>query len=35
LVVEAPKVERLKQIAGANLFHISKFSGGKYLFTNH
>ena len=35
LVVEAPKAGRLEQLAGQDLFHVQKFSGGKYLFTNH
>jgi hypothetical protein len=34
LVIEAPKVERLKRIAGADLFHVKQYSGGKYLFSN-
>jgi 4-amino-4-deoxy-L-arabinose transferase-like glycosyltransferase len=34
LVIEAPKVDRLKRIAGADLFHVKQFSGGKYLFSN-
>ena len=34
LVIEAPKVERLKRIAGENLFHVKQKSGGKYLFAN-
>ena len=35
LVVEGPKAERLEQLAGKARFHVQKFSGGKYLFTNH
>ncbi len=35
LVVEGPKAERLEQLAGKSKFHVQKFSGGKYLFTNH
>ena len=35
LVVEGPKAERLEQLAGKTRFHVQKFSGGKYLFTNH
>jgi hypothetical protein len=35
LVVEAPKAERLEQLAGKELFHVKQLSGGKYLFTNH
>jgi 4-amino-4-deoxy-L-arabinose transferase-like glycosyltransferase len=35
LVVEAPKAERLEQLAGKTRFHLQKSSGGKYLFTNH
>ncbi len=34
LVVEAPKAERLKKLAGESGFHVAKYSGGKYLFTN-
>jgi 4-amino-4-deoxy-L-arabinose transferase-like glycosyltransferase len=34
LVVEAPKVARLKQLAGESLFHVKQSSGGKYLFGN-
>jgi 4-amino-4-deoxy-L-arabinose transferase-like glycosyltransferase len=34
LVAEAPKVERLKQVAGGAKFFVRKFSGGKYLFSN-
>jgi hypothetical protein len=34
LVVEGPKVARLKQIAGENLFHVKQSSGGKHLFAN-
>ena len=34
LVVEAPKVARLKEIGGENLFHVIQKSGGKYLFAN-
>jgi len=34
LVIEAPKVERLKKLAGAERFLVKQFSGGKYLFTN-
>jgi hypothetical protein len=35
LVVEGPKAERLEQVAGKTRFHVQRFSGGKYLFTNH
>jgi len=35
LVVEGPKAERLEQLAGKTRFHMEKFSGGKYLVTNH
>jgi hypothetical protein len=35
LVVEGPKAERLEQLAGKTRFHGQRFSGGKYLFTNH
>jgi 4-amino-4-deoxy-L-arabinose transferase-like glycosyltransferase len=35
LVVEGPKSERLEQLAGKTRFHVQRFSGGKYLFTNH
>jgi 4-amino-4-deoxy-L-arabinose transferase-like glycosyltransferase len=35
LVVEGPKAGRLEQLAGKTRFHVQKFSGGKYLFTNH
>jgi 4-amino-4-deoxy-L-arabinose transferase-like glycosyltransferase len=35
LVVEGPKAERLEQLAGKTRFHVQKFSGGKYLVTNH
>jgi 4-amino-4-deoxy-L-arabinose transferase-like glycosyltransferase len=35
LVVEGPKAERLEQLAGKTRFHVQRFSGGKYLFTNH
>jgi hypothetical protein len=34
LAIEAPKVERLKRLAGAERFHVKQFSGGKYLFGN-
>jgi 4-amino-4-deoxy-L-arabinose transferase-like glycosyltransferase len=34
LVVEGPKVDRLKALGGAELFHVKQFSGGKYLFSN-
>jgi hypothetical protein len=34
-VVEGPKAERLEQLAGKTRFHMEKFSGGKYLVTNH
>ena len=34
LVIEAPRVDRLKKLAGEKLFHVKQFSGGKYLFTN-
>jgi 4-amino-4-deoxy-L-arabinose transferase-like glycosyltransferase len=34
LVIEAPKVDRLKRLAPAELFHVKHFSGGKYLFSN-
>jgi hypothetical protein len=35
LVVEGPKAERLKLIVGDAPFQVAKYSGGKYLFTNH
>jgi hypothetical protein len=35
LVVEGPKAGRLEQLAGKTRFHVEKFSGGKYLVTNH
>ena len=35
LLVEGPKAERLQQIAGKASFHVQRYSGGKYLFTNH
>jgi hypothetical protein len=35
LVVEGPKADRLEQLAGKTRFNVQKFSGGKYLFTNH
>jgi hypothetical protein len=35
LVVEGPKAPRLEQLAGKTRFHVEKFSGGKYLVTNH
>jgi 4-amino-4-deoxy-L-arabinose transferase-like glycosyltransferase len=34
LAIEAPKVERLKRIVDASLFHVKQKSGGKYLFSN-
>jgi 4-amino-4-deoxy-L-arabinose transferase-like glycosyltransferase len=34
LVIEAPKVDRLKRLVGADLFHVKQYSGGKYLFSN-
>jgi hypothetical protein len=34
LTIEAPKVDRLKRLAGAETFHVRQFSGGKYLFSN-
>ncbi|MDE3167355.1 MAG: glycosyltransferase family 39 protein, partial [Acidobacteriota bacterium] len=34
LVIEAPKVARLKKIVDGNLFHVKQESGGKYLFSN-
>jgi 4-amino-4-deoxy-L-arabinose transferase-like glycosyltransferase len=35
LVVEGPKAERLERLADKTRFHVQKFSGGKYLVTNH
>ena len=35
LVVEGPKADRLEQLAGKGRFHAQRYSGGKYLFTNH
>ena len=32
---KARQAERLEQLAGKARFHVQKFSGGKYLFTNH
>jgi hypothetical protein len=34
LVIEAPKVDRLRKLVAENLFHVKQYSGGKYLFTN-
>ena len=34
LVVEGPKVERLRQLIFPNPFHVAAASGGKFLFTN-
>ena len=34
LTVEGPKAERLKQLGGAERFHVTESSGGKFLFTN-
>jgi len=35
LLVEAPKSKRLQEIAGESRFHVQKYSGGKFLFTNY
>jgi 4-amino-4-deoxy-L-arabinose transferase-like glycosyltransferase len=35
LLVEAPKSERLKGLAGNQRFRVEKYSGGKFLFTNY
>ncbi|MGH9650663.1 MAG: glycosyltransferase family 39 protein, partial [Terriglobales bacterium] len=34
LLAEAPRVERLRELAGADALHVVKESGGKFLFTN-
>jgi hypothetical protein len=35
LVVEGPTSGRLEQLVGKTRFHVERFSGGKYLVTNH
>jgi hypothetical protein len=35
LLVEAPKSDRLKALAGNQRFRVQKYSGGKFLFTNY
>jgi 4-amino-4-deoxy-L-arabinose transferase-like glycosyltransferase len=34
LLAEGPRVQRLRDLAGADAFHVVKESGGKFLFTN-
>ncbi|MGH9603060.1 MAG: ArnT family glycosyltransferase [Terriglobales bacterium] len=34
LLAEAPRVERLRELAGPDALHVVKESGGKFLFTN-
>jgi hypothetical protein len=34
LLVEGAKAPRLQELAGKTRFHVRKYSGGKYLFTN-